>query len=73
MRKRKIKNMKRKEKKISKPHKKVKIRKGEYSVTQYAALRKVTRQGVLMAIGRGALPDGVSVRKVGATWVVNVK
>lgn len=42
------------------------------SVTQYAKIRKITRQGVLKQISKGrALPFVISYEKIGETWILN--
>ena len=42
----------------------------ELSVTQYAEQLGVTRQAVLSQIKQDRLPENVSAKKIGNTWVL---
>lgn len=42
----------------------------ELSVTEYAKQLGLTRQAVLSQINENRLPDNVSARMVGKTWII---
>lgn len=44
----------------------------ELSVTEYAKLLDMTRQGVLSQIKQGRLPENVSSKRIGNAWILEL-